>query len=336
MANVIYDPREGATTSPETVPAALSIVIVSWNSERWIDRCLQSIPAACAGVEYEIILLDNASSDATLAIAERSLAALPRFRIIRSAVNSGFAAGTNQGLSLATGRYAFLLNPDCEMLPGALARLHVFLESHPGIAAAAPLLLDERGHSQHEFQLRRLPTVWTFLSELLLAGKLFPKNAATASYRYHDLDLTEPRKIEQPAAAALLLRRDAMAAVGPFDEQFSPAWFEDVDYCRRLAQQGMEVWVVPSAKARHYGGASLDHMHFGGFADIWYRNMWRYAQKWMPRWQAEMVRGGIVVGMLLRCAAAVAGMTPRGVGRGEAFRAYRDVLRKAFDRWTPA
>jgi N-acetylglucosaminyl-diphospho-decaprenol L-rhamnosyltransferase len=335
MANVIHDARNEPAAPPAPQDADLSIVIVSWNSERWIDRCLQSIPGACGALEFEIILHDNDSHDATIEIAERSREVLPRFRILRSAVNSGFAAGTNRALAEASGRYVFLLNPDCELLPGALARLHAFLEEHPRTAAAAPLLIDESGDSQREFQLRRLPTVWTFFSELLLAGRLFPKNAATASYRYRDLDLTEPRRIEQPAAAALLLRRAMMDAVGPLDEQFSPAWFEDVDYCRRLAERGLEVWVVPAAKARHYGGASLDHMRFAGFADIWYRNLWRYAQKWMPGWRAEAVRGAIIAGMVLRCMAAVVGVTPTGVGRGEAFRAYRDVLKKAFDRWSP-
>ena len=97
------------------------------------------------------------------------------------------------------------------------------------------MLIDESGHSQRHFQLRRLPTLRSLASEVLLLDKLFPKNPTTAHHRYRDLDLTEPRVIEQPAAAALLLRREVMEDVGAFDESFAPAWFEDVDYCRRLA-----------------------------------------------------------------------------------------------------
>src|SRR5882762_82551 len=97
-----------------THPLDLSIAIVTWNSERWIDRCLQSIAAACGSLAYEVIVYDNASSDATLA------AIGDKVEIIRGAANDGFAAGVNRVVTRAGGRYFFLLNPDCELAPGAL------------------------------------------------------------------------------------------------------------------------------------------------------------------------------------------------------------------------
>jgi GT2 family glycosyltransferase len=274
-----------------------------------------------------VVVHDNASGDDTLAH-------LGDARVIRSSANRGFAAGTNRAFDASRGRYVFLLNPDCELAPGALTQVFAFLEQHPHVAAAAPLLIDERGGSQREFQLRRLPTLGTFLAEVLLIDKIFPKNPATARYRYHDLDLTAPRRVEQPAAAALLLRRETVEEIGPLDEAFAPAWFEDVDYCRRLAEKQKEVWVVPAAQARHFGGASLEHITFGWFIDVWYRNMWQYARKWMRPSQVEALRWAIIVGMLLRCVAGMVGLKPRGVRRWEAFRAYRNVLRKAFERWS--
>jgi GT2 family glycosyltransferase len=307
----------------------LSILIVTWNSGRFIDRCLRSIAAACQGLSYEVVVYDNASGDDTLAH-------LGDQQVIRSLSNKGFAAGINHAFGASRGRYVFLLNPDCELAPGALTMVFDFLEQHPHVAAAAPLLIDEPdGGSQREFQLRRLPTLGTFMAEVLLIDKFFPRNPATARYRYHDLDLTEPRRVEQPAAAALLLRRETVDEIGPLDETFAPAWFEDVDYCRRLAEKQKEVWVVPAAQARHFGGASLEHLPFGTFVDVWYRNMWRYARKWMRPSQAEMLRWGIITGMLLRCFAGIVGFHPRGVARWDAFRGYRNVLRKAFERWSP-
>lgn len=305
----------------------LSVLIVTWNSERWIERCLRSIPAACEGVSYEVLVYDNASHDATLARIDGDA------RVIRSQRNDGFAIGTNATYRESRGRYAFLLNPDCELAPRALTLLFEFMETHPQIAAAVPLLEDESGDSQREFQFRRLPTLGTLAAEVLLLDKLFPRNPATASYRYRDLDLTEPQRIEQPAAAALLLRRDVVEEIGPLDEQFAPAWFEDVDYCRRLAEHQKEVWVVPGAEVRHFGGASLEHIHFAGFVDIWYRNMWRYARKWLRPGEAEALRWAIIAGMLLRCMAGLVGFRPRGIARGEAFRAYAGVLKRAFHRW---
>lgn len=326
----MLEPTLTNAAAPRARTVDLSILIVTWNSERWIDRCLRSIPAACAGLEYEIVVHDNASADRTLSIVGTTPA-----QVLRSKTNDGFAAGTNRAVDAAKGRYLFLLNPDCELEPRALTLLFEFLESHPKAAAAAPLLIDESGHSQRHFQLRRLPTLGNLAAQVLLLDKFFPKNPATAHYRYHKLDLTEPRPIEQPAAAALLIRREVMEDVGAFDEAFAPAWFEDVDYCRRLAEKKKEVWVVPAARVTHYGGASLEHMNFGRFTDIWYANMWRYARKWMRPGQAEALRWVIILGMVLRLAVGCVGLKPRGVKRGEAFRAYANVLKRAMDRWEP-
>ena len=324
----------GEAAPPRSRPRALdlSILIVTWNSERWIGRCLRSIPAACEGLQYEVVVHDNASGDGTVRHISGGQAILPV--VLRSTTNAGFAAGTNRAFAASRGRYVFLLNPDCELAPRALTELYEFLETHPQIAAAVPLLVDESGDSQREFQIRRLPTLGRLAAEVLMVDKLFPRNPATARYRYHDLDdLTTPQRIEQPAAAALLLRRDVVEEIGPLDEQFAPAWFEDVDYCMRLAKAKKEVWVVPAAVVRHFGGASLEHIHFSGFADIWYRNMWRYAKKWMRPGQAEALRWAIVAGMMMRCAVGFLGLRPRGVTRAEAHRAYSGVLKKAFDRW---
>jgi N-acetylglucosaminyl-diphospho-decaprenol L-rhamnosyltransferase len=324
----MFDERVIGTAAERAPAPDLSILIVTWNSGRFIDRCLRSIEAACHGLTYEVVVYDNASGDDTLAH-------LGDATVIRSISNRGFATGINQAFRASRGRYVFLLNPDCELAPGALTMVFDFLEEHPNVAAAAPLLIDERdGESQREFQLRRLPTVWTFMAEVLLVDKLFPTNPATARYRYHDLDLSAPRRVEQPAAAALLLRRETVDEIGPLDETFAPAWFEDVDYCRRLAGKQKEVWVVPAAQARHFGGASLEHIPFELFVDVWYRNMWRYARKWMRPAQSEMLRWGIITGMLLRCLAGIVGFHPRGVARWDAFRGYRNVLRKAFERWS--
>jgi GT2 family glycosyltransferase len=313
---------------PSALPLELSIIVVTWNSERWIERCLSAIGPACGGLTYEIIVHDNASTDSTLARVDESVA-----QVLRSASNIGFASATNRSLAASRGRFVFLLNPDCELAPGSLSRLVDYLEKHPDVAAVAPLLDDDGGGSQREFQLRRLPTLNALVCEALLIDKILPGNRATARYRYRDLDVSTPRRVEQPAAAALLIRRDVFDQIGPFDEQFAPAWFEDVDFCQRLARSGMPVVVVPDARARHAGGASLEHIPYAEFIDHWYRNMLRYARKWMSPGQAEALRWFIITGMLLRCSAAILGFGKAGGSRLSAFRAYASVLRNAFHRW---
>jgi GT2 family glycosyltransferase len=331
---IVIEPDSGHPTArpalrPVPQPVDLSILIVTWNSERWIDRCLRSVAEACDGIAYEILVYDNASTDSTLSRVGQ--APSPVY-VIRADSNDGFAAGTNRALAQSHGRFVFFLNPDCELAPNALTLLVNFLDQNPRTAAAAPLLEDESGDSQREFQLRRLPTLRTFAAEVLLLDKLFPGNRTTARYRYRDADLTHPIRIEQPAAAAFLIRREVFDEIGPLDERFMPAWFEDVDYCRRLAAAGKEIFAVPAARARHFGGASLEHIGLARFVDVWYRNMWLYARKWFTPGNAEALRWMIIAGMLLRCVASLAGFA-NGNGRWPSVRAYLAVAKKAFNRW---
>ncbi|MEO8034745.1 MAG: glycosyltransferase family 2 protein [Acidobacteriota bacterium] len=314
-------------------PLEVSYAVVTWNSGRWIERCLRAIPAASPGVTYQVLICDNASADDTLERVDHFLSdtveheagqAAIEHVVIRRAGNDGFAAGINRLATLSPARYLFLLNPDCELSPEALTRLRDFLDAHPDVAAAAPLLTHENGDDQREFQLRKLPTLRSLALEVLLHR---------STDRYPRLDLTNPQPIEQPAAAALLIRREVFEELGALDEQFAPAWFEDVDFCRRLARAGKLVYVVPAAGARHFGGASLEHMTFEQFTDIWYHNMWRYAVKWMSSGQAETLRWVLIAGMLMRCGAALAGAAHPEVGRWAALRAYAAVLGKAFHRW---
>jgi N-acetylglucosaminyl-diphospho-decaprenol L-rhamnosyltransferase len=318
-------------------PLELSILIVTWNSRRWIERCLASIPAACRGISYEVIVCDNASADTTLQELQKHRNdrddTTIRFEVIQSARNEGFAGGMNRAFREARGRYVFLLNPDCELSEGSVSVLHEFLERNALAAAAAPLLADEGGVSQREFQFRRFPTLLTLASEVFAAGRFFPRNGVTARYHYRDLDLTAAQEVEQPAAAALLIRREVFEAVGPLDEQFAPAWFEDVDYCRRMAQQHHRLYVVPAASARHFGGASLEHLSFEAFTDAWYTNMGRYARKWFSPVRAEALRWLIVIAMAMRCGAALIGVAHPEVGRRRVLRTYASVMLKALGRW---
>jgi N-acetylglucosaminyl-diphospho-decaprenol L-rhamnosyltransferase len=337
QAGRLSDSGQAGRLSSIAVPD-LSIAVVTWNSARWIERCLRSIPPACKGLAYEVVVYDNGSFDDTLDRVEQWGAGAPTGEgpaphLVYSSNNDGFAAATNRAFTQSRGRYFFMLNPDCELAPLALTRLVEFMESDPAAAAAAPLLEDEAGESQREFQLRRLPTFRSLLSEIFAFAKLLPRNRATAHYRYRDLELTSPQRIEQPAAAALLIRREVFDEVGPLDERFMPAWFEDVDYCRRLANAGKAMYVVPSAVARHYGGASLEHLSFSRFNELWYRNMWLYARKWFGEGEAETLRWAIMLGLILRSFAALIGIAHPEVGKWRAIRAYLHAMGRTFHRW---
>jgi N-acetylglucosaminyl-diphospho-decaprenol L-rhamnosyltransferase len=322
--------REATLSDPGRVD--VSIVVVTWNSERWIDGCLRSLEDAAGSLHCEVLVHDNASKDGSRRIA----ASHEHVLLYEADRNLGFAAGINRSIAQSSGRYIFLLNPDCVVGAGAVGNLVDFLDQNPSIAAAAPLLLDDAGEPQREFQLRRLPTFRSLASEILLIDKLFPENRQIARYRYRDLDITRPQLVEQPAAAALLIRRSVLDETGLFDVRYSPAWFEDVDYCRRLHESGHAIFLVPAAKVMHRGGSSREHLSFAEFTDLWYRNLFRYAEKWLTTGQSETLRWTIVAGMLLRCAATLCGAGDAGVPRLVAVRAYAGVLMRALRRWDSA
>ncbi len=322
----------GASDGSGEAPAIdVSVLVVTWNSAGWIRRCLESIPAACEGISSEVIVHDNGSTDGTAAEAADVSGVNPN--VIRAGENFGFAGGVNRALDRSRGRMILLLNPDCVARPGSITRLVGHLDETPESAGAAPLLIDDGGVPQREFQLRRLPTLRSIASGLLLLDRLAPGNPIGASHHYRDLAIEQPRRIEQPAGAAILLRREVLDRIGPFDERFAPAWFEDVDYCRRLRNADLWVDLVPDAVIAHRGGTSLEHLPFPDFLRIFYRNLYRYGVKWMTPGQAEVLRWTIMGGMLLRAAAVAVGLSSIPVSRAEGVRAHLSVLKSAFERW---
>lgn len=309
----------------------VSIVIVTWNSVEWIGRCLAALPAACEGIEWETIVHDNASSDETVDVVERNRNDHVHLQTDRR--NSGFAGGINRALEVARGRMIMLLNPDCEPSPGSIAALVRAIDDDDELAGVVPALVADDGVPQREFQFRRLPTLWSLAAELLLMDELAPSNRISTNHRYAGLDSSRAQRIEQPAAAALLLRRDVIDRLGPFDERFHPAWFEDVDYSRRMHDAGLPVHLVPGVTVAHRGGASLGHIDYREFLRVWYRNLGRYCRKWLTRGEAEAVRWMVIGGMALRIAAVLVGLSRAPIGRMDACGAYRDVMKEAFLQW---
>ncbi len=310
----------------------VSILVVTWNSERWIEECLSAIPASCGDASFEVLLHDNHSSDATVTAARRS--AFSRLTIVESETNVGFAGGVNRLASRAAGRFLLLLNPDCVPSPKAIETLVRALDADDAKSAVVPLLVDEEGVPQRDFQFRRLPTLASLASDLLLVNEILPQNRVARRHHYRDLDTSVSAEIEQPAAAAFLIRKALFLDLGGLDERYQPAWFEDVDFCRRLADESARIFLVPESKILHAGGSSIDVLGREEFTLIWYRNLMKYARKWLAPRQAEVTRLLVIVGMLERIAATIV-IGSRTMDRAGAVRAYARVLREAFNRWNP-
>lgn len=300
-------------------PSVGSIVIVTFNSARHIEACLRSVEDPA----WERIVVDNASRDDTVERAR----AVPRTLVLANAENRGFAAAANQGARAARGELLLLLNPDVAAETGALAALEA-AAAPEGVGAAGGRLLNPDKSTQVGFVVRRFPSLASTLSEVLLLNRLLPRNPWNRRYRCLDFDYDQAAAVEQPAGACLLVKRRAWEAVGGFDENFFPLWFEDVDLCRRLQAQGWTIVYEPRARFRHAGAHSLAALGPEEQQVHWYRNLLRYFRKHHGQPAVAVLRCGILVGMLLRMLAASLGAGSEPGERRTGVGAYAQVIRR--------
>jgi N-acetylglucosaminyl-diphospho-decaprenol L-rhamnosyltransferase len=299
-----------------------SAIVVTHNSAEAIGPCLEAL--ACE--DCEIVVVDNASQDATIRQVEDFIA-WHELRLVVNEHNLGFAAAANRGMRESSGDVLLLLNPDAIAEPGAVNALLRSMASSHAAAAGGALLQDDLKPARG-FAFRRLPTLATLLCESLLVNQLWPGNPINRRYRCLDADYSQPQRVEQPAGACLAVTREAWNEVGGFDEQFFPVWFEDVDFCKRLLENGGEIMYCPTARFRHGGAHSVSQLSIRGRQVFWYANMLRYARKHFSPGNARLLRAGIITGMVLRSVAAVFGLGARQAPLGETLAAYRAVIRE--------
>jgi len=288
----------------------LTGVVIHWRNEDLLAELAAAWPS---DPRFELLVVDNGSS-----------APLPAgVRVLRQGRNLGFAGGANAGIAAARGEILLILNPDAVPEAGALDRLLEGFAAHPEAAGLAPRLVGVDGESQSAWQLRRLPSPWG----LLLQAFPFGEAAGGA-----EPDSGTP--VEQPAAAALALRRQALAAVGGFDAGFHPAWFEDVDLAKRLQRAGLVLLYWPAARFRHGLGSTVPRLGYGPFLYIYYRNLGRYLAKHHGRAWAAAARVALVLGTALRLVLLPLRRPRRAASRREAFSGLLAVLAGALSGWT--
>ncbi len=298
-----------------------SAIIVTYNSAGTIGACLEAL----AREDCEVVVVDNGSQDDTVKLVEEFVA-WHELRLLPNDRNRGFAAAANQGARAATGDILLILNPDAIAEPGGVKALLQCMEStQAGAAGAALLGRDDK--LARGFAFRRLPTLATLLCEAMLVNQFWPGNPVNRRYRCLDADYSQRQEVEQPAGACLAITREAWDAIGGFDEQFFPVWFEDVDLCKRLFERNCKIIYCPTARFQHSGAHSVSQLSFRKRQVFWYTNMLRYARKHFSSGQVGVLRAGIVAGMLLRSLAAVFGA--RQTRLRETLAAYWAVMREA-------
>jgi len=237
----------------------LSIIIVNWNGGRLLTRCVETVVSSAPKVCYEIIIVDNASTDDSLDQLRASEIAGPmiaseQIRLILNSENRGFGAANNQAFAVVESPYVFLLNLDTEVPPGTIDTLIEKLESDPKIGACGPKMLNTDGTTQVSVFFNP-PRVWhTLLSQLWLYRLLparFRGELLLGWHWNHDRE----RLVPMLGGAAILARREMIEQVGGFNERFH-MYAEDNEWCWRITKSKWRLMFVPEARLLHHGAQS--------------------------------------------------------------------------------
>ncbi len=227
----------------------LSVVVVSFNTSDLLRKCLQGVDAQAGDLSLEILVVDNASRDAS---ADMVAAEFPHVRLIRSAANLGFAAANNLAFAKARGRYVLLLNPDAVARPGTLARAVARMDASPKVGAAGARLLGPDGSLQPS--ARCFPSIVDEALTLSGLAARFPQSRFFGRFDRTWADPMQDARVDWVPGAFVIVRREILEAVGNFDEAFF-LYYEEVDLCRRISAAGHEIWYWPELVVEHIGGA---------------------------------------------------------------------------------
>lgn len=228
----------------------LSIGIVNWNTRQLLDQCLQSVYNTLDGLEAEVIVVDNNSSDGSVEmVAEK----YPRVRLFSLYTNTGFSHANNLAYSRSRGRYFLMLNSDTIVLPGALKVLVEYLREHPEAGVVGGRLLNGDGTLQRSCS--PFPTPVTELFDALYLSKIFPKSRLFGRFAMSYWDFGTAREVDFAGGSCIALRREAIEQVGFLDESFF-MYSEEADLCYRMKRAGWGVFYTPDASVIHLGGGS--------------------------------------------------------------------------------
>ena len=229
----------------------LSIVIVNYNVEHFLEQCLFSVRKAIANIEAEVFVVDNNSVDGSLKMLADKF---PEVKVIANKDNVGFSRANNQAIRISTGEYVLLLNPDTVVEDDTFTKTIEFMDSHPDAGGLGVKMVDGKGRFLPESK-RGLPTPATAFYKMFGLTKLFPHSKRFARYYLGHLDNDEINEVEILAGAFMLMRRKTLDKCGLLDETFF-MYGEDIDLSYRITLAGYKNYYYPKTRIIHYKGES--------------------------------------------------------------------------------
>ena len=230
----------------------LSVIIVTYNSNKYIEDCLRSIIKNIDSfVNYEIIIIDNASQDNTIKLIEDFQN--DKVRLLKRKSNKGYSNSINKAVKIATFENILILNPDTILKEASVVNLISFFDKPDfGIVGAKLLNLDG------SFQLssrRHFPTLGVLISYFFRLNKLFKKSTFFGKYNYTYASTKLPMEVDSVSGACMLFSKKTYYKVKGFDENFF-IYFEDTDFCLKVKDAGLKVMYCPEAEVLHYNNYS--------------------------------------------------------------------------------
>ena len=267
----------------------LSVVIVNWNTRELLAQCLHSLIHSLILKDYEIFVVDNASTDHSIQMVQEGF---PQVCLVENNENVGFARANNQAIRLSAGRYILLLNSDTIVKPGAIDALIDFMNAHPNAGACGARLLNQNGSLQ--FSCSPEPTLGSEFKRLFHVPGVRPDG-------YYPMDFWDqsiPHQVDVILGACLLLRRHTLDKVGLMDEEYF-IYSEEVDLCKRIRIAGWKLYWVPQGEVIHLGGQSTRQVPEAMFLRL-YQAKLIYFRKRHGRGQAILYKLIIMTAALFR------------------------------------
>ncbi len=233
----------------------LSVCIVNWNGGGFLRSCVGSLYEGTANIEFEVIIVDNGSTDGSAAEVGRLF---PEATIIEHGRNDGFAAANNIAIGRSRGRHLLFLNPDTVVEHGSIERMVSFLDEQ-GEAGALGCMLYHPLTGSVESSARANPDLLPLFWNLVNLDRLFPRSRLFGRYRMSYRSMDEWREVDWVTGACMMARSEAVEAVGGFDDGFF-MYCEDIDICYRIKADGWKIFYLPEAKVGHYRGRSSDRL----------------------------------------------------------------------------
>lgn len=229
----------------------LSIILVSYNTKTFIKEAIASVIATLDSISYEIIVVDNNSTDGSVDMMRTEF---PSVKVVASKDNLGFGKANNRGVALSTGKYVLFLNPDTVTSPKSIKYIYDFMEAHPEAGAATCKLVMLNGEIDYATH-RGFPTPWNSLAYFSGLTKLFPHVKIFSGYTQGWKDMNTVHEVDAIAGAFMFVRRTAGEEVKWWDEDY---FFngEDLDFCFNLREKGWKIFYVPDVSLLHYNGVS--------------------------------------------------------------------------------